>query len=572
MVVWLKAVFLYGITLTVCLPIAAQIAWVNESISPETAYQRLQQTGELNDAVITGAFDLARLTQDTDNPEAATSYHISNVVFTGPVTLLRHELDVDIRIQNSQFEHAIHMQQCGLQRFILSESTLSGELVVRDCTFNGSNRFNDNRFHSTVQFHISTFLHNPSFRNAVFSDRVEFLECEFGHHAPARKAVSFANAVFNGPAIFNRSHFLTPAKFQSVRFSQDASFLNTRFESDASFRNVHFMGDAEFRFCEIGSADFGDRDNLTLFAQRADFRGCQMNSARFDTTEFRGETSFVDTVFGAGGASFRYANFGHNKADFFGIKIDTEGLLDFSQANVTAMHFYWQEIRRPFLATHPDSRILAAFLSRLKAIGDTQGALDVSYHLENQKFLESIATPLPDANRESMAFLDAAGQRFILYTERIVWGLPTGYGTKSGRILLIALVLWLVSALPVMLKGSILARIPCNRGGNTASPDGSAKIYQSVQLAAHSTTAQFPASRYEHTMMAFLFTFRILFKIGSNTIRYVVQTPNSEKSLVNWKHYFATLWLLGSLLLILMGLTFANTSPIISKLVGELLV
>lgn len=541
------------------LAVVSSSVLANERISPEIAYERLQQTGKLSAVTITGPFDFADLQPPAQHDQAFDSYQIEDVVFSGPVQLIGRHLTFDVRIQNSQFNHDVRLQRCQLQTFALRASVLSGNLLVENCIFNDFSPFDDNTFQGNVQFHFSTFQRRPSFRDSVFANRAEFLECEFGTNDPPTKASSFANAVFAGPAIFNNSHFRTRAKFQSVLFKQDVSFLNTRLLAGATFRNVHFVGDAEFRFCQIGVADFGNRDNLTLFTKRADFRGCVMDSAHYDYVEFRGETSFVDTHFGSGGASFRYANFGHAIADFIGIHSD--GPLNFTSANVSTLHFDWQDIKKPLLLTNPDSRILAALLTRLKAIGDTNGALDASHQLETRKFLETIATPLPSATQETVAFLDALGQRLIVYTERIIWGLPTGYGTKLGRILLISLAVWLLAALPVIVAKGILARGDFE-SGTTGTP---AKPFPGI------TAPQFPASHGAHIAMAFAFTFRILFKIGAKTIRYVTPTTKSAH-ITLWAHYFSVLWYFGSLLLVLIGLTLANTSPIISKLVGELLI
>lgn len=567
---WPKTTFLYYFKLLICLLFVKQSAWATEPISADAAYLRLQQTGELSAVTITDPFDFADLTSLVDHPHSVTSVRISNVVFSAPVTLSQHTLDIDIRIDNSQFNQQFYLQHCELQKFILSDSILSGDLIIQDCAFNGFTRFNHNQFQSAVTIHNTKFLHAPSFRNAVFSGRTAFLASEFGRNAPLSKATSFANAVFESLAIFNNTRFLTQAKFQSVLFNQDVSFLNTRFEAGAGFRNVHFMGDAEFRFCYIGTADFGNRNNLTLFAKRADFRGCVMQSAHYDYAEFRGETSFVDAHFGAGGASFRYTNFGNQSADFAGVRAD--GSLNFANANIAALHFYWQEIKQPFLATNPDSKILTAFHNRLKTSGDTNGALDVRYHLESRKFMETVATPLPSASQQALAFIDAFGQRVIVYAERVLWGLPTGYGTKSGRILLLSLVIWLLAALPVIAAKGLLARVSFDRNANSMqSPDSTAKIYQPIELKTFSAAPQFPDSLATHIGMAFSFTFLILFKVGAKSIRYVVSETNVAH-IKTWQNYFAALWFLGALLLVLMGLTLANTSPLMSKLIGELLI
>lgn len=154
--------------------------------------------------------------------------------------------------------------------------------------FEGFSPFEGNRFHAAARFHLVEFGRRPSFRDSTFDGPAEFLECKFATGEPPGKAASFTNVVFGGPVSFNNSLFHSRARFQSVLFAKDASFVNVRMPAGAVFRGCHFEGDAEFRFCRLGAADFGDRDNVTLFARRADFRGCEIESATFDYAELRG--------------------------------------------------------------------------------------------------------------------------------------------------------------------------------------------------------------------------------------------------------------------------------------------
>jgi hypothetical protein len=386
------------------------------------------------------------------------------------------------------------------------------------------------------------------------------------HEDLPTRATSFSDVVFEGPALFNNSVFHTRAKFQSTVFGGDASFLNVTMDAGASFRNVHFKGDAEFRFCRISSADFGDRSNLTLFAKRADFRGCEMAQAVFDYAEFRGEVSFVNARFGAGGASFHEANLGDDLTDFEGVS--SEGPLVFSGTYLPALRFHWRDIRTPVLVADPDSRVLAALHARLDDLGDSDGALEVSYQLSRKKFEEDVALPLPSPTTAPSTFLDAASQRLIAYGEWWFWGWPTGYGTKLGRILLLTLACWLAAALPVARAGHLIARIPADLPGD--KKDAPARIYEPLPVQDLAQPACFPNSLRARLNLALQFTFRVLFKVGPTGARFVAAQP-ARASERRWRAYFAVLWYLGSLLLLLITLTLANTSPMIEKLIGALL-
>ncbi len=448
------------------------------TLSAEEAYDRLRQTGELEGVRVTGHFDLGRLGPVAPEPPSLGEYRIRDVAFDGPVELVGQGLASSLRIERARFGAAVRLQQCDLQGFTARESVWAGGLIVEGCEFRGVARLDGNDFQNDVRFHLSRFSRRPSFADSVFRGRTEFLECAFGSEDLPTRATSFSDVVFEGPALFNNSVFHTRAKFQSAVFGGDASFLNVTMDAGASFRNVHFNGDAEFRFCRISSADFGDRSNLTLFAKRADFRGCEMGQAVFDYAEFRGEVSFVNARFGAGGASFRDANLGDDLTDFEGVS--SEGPLVLAGTYLPALRLHWRDIRAPVLAAGPDSRVLAALHARLDDLGDSDGALEVSYQLSRKKFEEDVALPLPSPTTAPSTFLDAASQRLIAYGEWWFWGWPTGYGTKLGRILLLTLACWLAAALPVARAGHLIVRIPADLLGDKKDPP--ARIYEPVPV------------------------------------------------------------------------------------------
>lgn len=547
--------------------LANTLGATNEKISSQTAYERLRLTGKLTGVIVEGTFDLAELQISDKTTSAYESYRIKGVEFAGPVRLLRQKLNFNIRFEHSHFSQDIHLQQCGLQVFSLKYSELAGDLIVENCYFNGASRFDGNKFQGNVKLHFSRFLRRPSFRNTIFSGRAEFLSSEFGTEELSTKAISFSNVIFKGPAIFNNTHFVSRAKFLSTIFESDAAFLNTRMEAGAVFRNVHFNGDAEFRFCRVGAVDFGRRDGLTLFAKRADFRGCEFESANFDYVEFRGKTSFVDARFGVGGASFRYANFDNRFVDFAGV--NSNGPLFFDNTYAPALHCYWKDIKQPLLKAMPDSNVLAAFHARFKASGDTDGALKVSNYLELRIFQETVNSALPSFIDTPAEFIDKLSQQLIAYLELVVWGWPTGYGTKIGRIILISLLSWLLLTLPILAVKQLLARIVLDADSSKQNSNAQRKIYQPLSIETLAEKPLFADSLTASLSMSLSFMFRLLFKLGPKDIYYLVSIEQPTHRVL-WKHYFLAVWLFGSVLLVLISLTLANTSPLINKLLGEL--
>jgi uncharacterized protein YjbI with pentapeptide repeats len=539
------------------------------TLTAEQALERLRETGVLRGVTIEGKVDLAALEISASLPAAGRTYRLEEVTFAGPVALIASTLHRALRIERSRFVDRVHLQRCTLDNFAVRASVFAADLSVEDCEFGAFARFDGNDFQADVRFHLPRFLRRPSFADSTFRGRSEFLECRFGVADPATRATSFSDTIFRGPALFNDSLFHTRAKFQSAVFDKDASFLKVRMEGGASFRNVHFKGDAEFRFCRITTADFGDRENLTLFARRADFRGCEIERAIFDYTEFRGEASFVNLRLGAGGASFRSAYLGDERTDLSGLT--SAGPLMLSDAYLSALHFHWRELRDPVLAAKPDTKVLTALHARLKELGDSEGALDAGYHLARTRFGERVGAPLPAPAGDPIAFADDAGERLIAYGEWLLWGLPTGYGTRLGRILLLCLLCWLLAAIPPASARGVLARVrPESIRRVEDPPERPERIYDPLLPEHLPGEPIFPTAFTARLRLALAFVFRVLFKVGPTDVRYVA-TRSLRSRGDPWRAYFATLWYLGSGLLVLTALTLANTSPIIEKLIGELL-
>jgi uncharacterized protein YjbI with pentapeptide repeats len=518
---------------------------------------------------VTEPFDLAVLAGGPGRPPPPTdSYRLRRVVFLGAVRLEGGSLHAPVRIVAARFAAGLSLRQCEVAALALSGSDLEGPVSLENCRFEGFSPFEGNHFRAAARFHLVEFGRRPSFRDSTFDGPAEFLECKFATGEPPGKAASFTNVVFGGPVSFNNSLFQSRARFQSVLFAKDASFLNVRMPAGAVFRGCHFEGDAEFRFCRLGAADFGDRDNVTLFARRADFRGCEIESATFDYAELRGETSFVSARFGGGGASFRSANLGGPSADLAGMTSD--GPLDLGQAQFPNLGFDWRGIKGSILAAQPDVGTLAALHARASALGDNEARLDIGDYLARQRFAEAVAAPLPSLRDAPLGFVDALGQRLAHYGEWVLWGWPTGYGTKLGRALLLALLIWIAVSLPLAWVPGLLARVGPELASSTNAPPLHDPFpLDSAAAGAESPATKAPTSRLGRVRGALAFGFRLLFKVGGGDVRFVAAGMDAAH-IRAWRRYFVVIWALGSGLLLILTLTLANTSPMIQKLIGSL--
>jgi hypothetical protein len=343
-------------------------------------------------------------------------------------------------------------------------------------------------------------------------------------------------------------------------FGSDATFLKMTVAKRALFRNTIFQGDAEFRHCRLGDVDFGNDAEMSAFHKLADFRGCRFDHAVFDFAVFRGPASFVQAQFGRGGASFRNVSFEGDKADFS--HAVSQGPLDLNEAYAPRIHLGWRELGRAVLAEQPPAEVLNRLHKRLTDLGQSDDALEVYYHY---------------AMRNAFAQLKRAdvplSERAWRAAELTVWGWPTGYGTRLGRIVLIALAAWGVLTVPPLLSRVAFVRLAAQPGmppDDQSSRSLTRSRYEAIRMEDLPDGACAPATGWSRVWLACLFSFALMFRIPLRTIAYAETNARSGGHV--WARYFLAVWLVGAALLALTALTLANTSPALKKLIGEVLV
>jgi hypothetical protein len=121
------------------------------------------------------------------------------------------------------------------------------------------------------------------------------------------------------------------------------------------------------------------------------------------------------------------------------------------------LRFHWDEIGKPVLATGegPNTRghdaripVLEQLLRRLEDLGRSAESQKVYYHLSELRTWEALA-------RSDIPLTD----KVLVLGEWALWGFPTGYGTKLGRMLAVSLASWLIFALPFLLRRGALIRV-----------------------------------------------------------------------------------------------------------------
>ena len=483
-------------------------AVADPNISPAVAYALIEKQGRLENVTIVGNFDWRVCNRHRSRRPSSSS----TVILDGTLVATGAPPASPLRIQGGS-----------LNGIRLTDVHLAGELVLEDVRVEGPAQFEGAVFGGPLHTYKVTFRDTVRFNRARFQGPVEILDTTF------RRPVMFNEAVFKDRARFDRSKSERDLSFDSVVFEGDAAFLKLRAAGTALFRGTQFMRDAEFRFCVFGSGDFGNDEFMSAFHGLADFRGCTMGAATFEYTEFRGNVSFVNATF-AGDLSFKDAAFRGATSDLSGLRVKGRFLLP--QTYFAKLVFRWSNIAGAVLGAEPKPATLAQLRTHIDATGEKAEAIELSYHLARAQMDEQL-------DRRDLEWTE----KLKLRVERLVWGLPTGYGTKLGRIALIATSVWVLVSLSLLLLSSL-------------------RKLQFVLLAPAEegpTALQMPDEPgapgfYRPTLGVLLrYSMSLLFKVPSHHLR-TVASP--------WvMRFLGFARLLGLLLLALVALTLANVEP-----------
>ena len=508
-------------------------------ITSEQAYRELAQHGHLNDVRIDGGFDLARL----QAPAGTERLTLAGVEILGKLHASGASPAVALLIDNST-----------LHRIDLRDARLRGGLAIENSVVPTLARFDSAQIDGPFVLHGTVFEQKATFRRARFGSSVEIVDCRFDEPEGARGGISFADARFAGPASFNRTRFASDVSFESSRFDGDASFLGLEAPGRANWRNVAFARDAEFRACRLGDVDFGDEQQMSVFAGLADFRGCTMRSLRLDYVDARGDVMLVNVRVDPGDLTMRNAVLRGLRSDFSGLQVT--GRLDMDGAHVTAPHFRWSEVVGPLRRSDACrdgpppaegaarcSDVVRPLQRRLEFLKQDDEAREASAMLADHVLRERLG-------RKDLPFTE----RVTLWLERIAWGWTTGYGTQLGRIGLLSLATWLLLSAPIWLG-------PGLRLGRWMGASGDAP--QRHRAAPSERLHPAPATALDRVLQRLGFSFGLVF----STPGLMLRAAQPQRAGV--EAYLFALRGVGAVLLALMGLTLANTSPAIKAIVGS---
>jgi uncharacterized protein YjbI with pentapeptide repeats len=508
-------------------PLQSALAEPLSHITPEAAYAEIARSAELRSVQIDGDFDVAKMQQ----PPGAKRFIMREVQLDGTLHSTAGGPALPLWIDRSHFRNVD-----------LRGTRWSAALEIENSGVVDRAWFDSAQFDGAFTLHGSTLTGQSLFRGARFDGPVAITYSQFQPPPPLRSSVSFTDARFAAPARFDHSSFGTGVRFDTSRFEADASFLGLQVTGQASWRNVIFGGDAEFRFCRLGDADFGDIQQMSVFKHLADFRGCTMRSLRLDFVDARGDMLLVNLQIAPGELTLKQASLRGARNDFSGLKVTDK--LDLESAEIRNLQMQWSEISPALLRAAPTSDVLRPLQLRLEELKKDDEAREASAVLRDKLIQEELAQP-----EASVA------DKTLLWVERIVWGAATGYGTRLGRVVGVALVCWVLLTLPLLFAHRM--RI----GALPATPDEAPPLHEAM---APDALQPPPASIASRGLQKFAYAFGLMFTLPDLRLR------PAEPISAGWRAYLLFLRGVGVGLLALMALTLAKVSPVIQAVLGKI--
>jgi hypothetical protein len=151
------------------------------------------------------------------------------------------------------------------------------------------------------------------------------------------------------------------------------------------------------------------------------------------------------------------------------------------------------EISPALLRSAPGSDVLRPLQLRLEELKKDDEAREAAAVLRDRLIQEELAQP--EASPADKA---------LLWVERIVWGGATGYGTRLGRVVGVALSCWVLLTLPLLFARSVRIR------SLLAVPDKVPPIHEAV---AQDTLQPPPASAASRGLQSLAYTFGLMFAL-----------------------------------------------------------
>lgn len=448
-----------------------------------------------------------------------------------------------LTLDDAVVEGAVTLARAQLERGLsLERTTLQGPLLVEDAAVAGG-----------AQFIGARLLDRASFARTTFtgSDAVSFLRAEFG------KFAQFIDVTFKGPAIFVKTVF-NHVRFGNVDFGDTADFRHAQFgvagEFGAAAERTTFNKTAEFDFARLARGSFQN----ALFKGRAKFVGTQFgnaacahagavavnfdgalfaDTANFESASFVGRLNFPRVVSEPGRLLFRWR-------DLAGV-VATEPLMLTDSA--------WCHGQRDFVA----DRTLAvpkreALLRTLETNFRSRDLLDDANAAYYEARHAEVRAMVGDAR-------EGYGSRAGALTEMALYGYTSGYGVFPSRVAVVLGMCLVVFTALYVASGRTFVYGPASAGMPIR--------WKVTELPARPTKNLVgDHGPLPHRLLAA--TCVSLAALASVTVRDTKIELTADDRW--WWVVFAER-MIGLALILLLGVTLANSVPVLSKFLGWLL-
>ena len=455
-----------------------------------------------------------------------------------------------------------------------TEARFEKEAKFEDAQFLEDARFAKVRFDQSAWFTRARFIGSVHFDETVFGGRTTFTRSIF------ERLANFFRAVFDSKlgASFGDAQFRDEARFQETRFGGPAEFVSTRFFTSGQFTNVAFSDAADFRDVVIQqTAEFGGGTTRTVFLGAANFAFAKLSVANFENAHFKALASFAGAVFGEPAPCLGNSPI---VANLWGVSFDDvanfqdaefRGGVNLSHTTVAPgrARLRWRQLDG---VVESDSVVLVVDekcnnLRQFRRVASRPAMprAEVFGWLErNFRSLEQ----LRDANaafyareeEETSASLKAANLSYLGRTGLLFWqwgyGRTAGYGVFPGRIALIIVGVLLTFAVAYGVSSRPL------RAGSGA-PRIAFKVTELPWQAEDATPPGIAGPRWLLALAVSAAAILSVRVVGA----HVVDQPAAWR----WWLVAAGERALGYLLLVLLGMTIANSVPGVERFFSWLL-
>jgi len=511
----------------------------SEEITADMAYEVLKNEIELKDKKVRQKFDLFKVGNFQNIKHRSIEFF--NICFLDDVIQSGKVININLKFR-----------KCKFNKLNIKNKKWTGKIEFSDCEFLYLTNLCNNEY-AQIAFQNVIFRKEVRFRNCNFKEETKFLQCEF----MGLMNNNFSNTTFLKKSFFNCSHIRGSIIFSFSQFQDDVSFIRCHIENNAKFLNVMFMKDVDFGYSNMKNALFGDYQNnenhITIFYGNSDFRNISSTHFLSDGVEFKGNLNFVNAHFGKI-ASFKNAYLGGDIANFE--SVSSNGLINFTDAYMPSFQFFWDDIGVSILKSSPKSRLLFFLNNRLEALNRKNDALTVFRHYKNQYMKEKISDPSTSILEKSEIF----SGWFIL-------GWTTGYCTMPSRIIIISLISWIFVSIPIVVIKGLLVQMIDNSTFNDDFVHNH-QIFKPINI------HDLPENSYsclisinDRLIYGLMYSFALMFKFKFITNIYILQ--NNKHLFI--KNYLFIVRAIGFILIMLTGLTLANTSPIIKNIIGDMI-